>query len=1067
MSRLGEKRSLWAKARAAVALGAMTDAHNRQLDEVLFKLQPREREDQHVDALVRQTRHLNFFAYIPPAERYHLARCWSFEIHKHGEYLCRSGDEDAALILVLRGEVAVEERRLVHNLGEDPSQASGTPSSPMRKQVLKHGVGSSIGNFAVASGQKKIDYTARAALGGCAVLRVPRADYERIMREREQKWMLAAVTMLGKSRFFAEWSNESLQRLYFMLERVRLHAGEDVVLQGDVADSCFIISHGECDIVLTSQAAPEKGNIKPQERIITTLPVGSLVGEAALLDESAGGRRNATVRAAVGGQRVYHTTQATVEVLKLSKRAFLSLSEHTLHSIRETAKYNSACTKEPHQRTEEDLERLVQRTAHLEYCRQLPLVAHRELCRFMRYQRVAADTVLFECDSPADRLYVLLEGECTIARKDQGQPVPSPVRPRRHSSDEVVMNVVKGSRRQKLRRNTMDSIAATAIGVTRVANNLAALMVGTASTGQPTLLRAGEAAGESELLFSEEKYQTTLVASTDVTLMVLERDAYARQLKPHRGDKLKDLFVFLRDVPPLAGLSAFELHALAKRAQPKSIGEGQLCLASLPHNTGLQGLVVPYSKDSIFIIRTGEARLICSLDEPASSRGTEAGSTFRTAASPMAASPAAATPPGQTLATANRALEAALGSKVAPLASLGPKDVITSDLLNGDANRQQYAGGAAVGQRLPPRVGWCLQPRGTLEFLVFPRREWEAAINGNTKARLNELGSQRTQFFKQRLSAARREVESLHCLAATASSSSSSSSSSKLRPTASLPSMQRRRPRSPELQEPPSLYNGDDSLARRNYEMRQQIEMMRAWASKQQAEANGSSASFPRRTLPSLSASPSAPLLRKSGLTVPGSAVVERFDEVTASGAVALEPRPAMQSVSGQARTGRNGDRRHTHSSPFEPQSVLEQAAFGGPEPWGDELGGPDRSGLMQLQDEYQLKPRLRRDGSPVGPSCEWQQDPLSEISMSAPPTRSTSMGKFKLAGTPTSPLKGDGSPQRASNEIPSNNIMPGFAPTQTRNMSPPLRPESSSSRMRRLIPQPRSAKTDAMRNRF
>ena len=26
-------------------------------------------------------------------------------------------------------------------------------------------------------------------------------------------------------------------------------------------------------------------------------------------------------------------------------------------------------------------------------------------------------------------------------------------------------------------------------------------------------------------------------------------------------------------------------------------------------------------------------------------------------------------------------------------------------------------------------VGWCLQPRGTLEFLVFPRREWEAAIN--------------------------------------------------------------------------------------------------------------------------------------------------------------------------------------------------------------------------------------------------------------------------------------------------------------------------------------------------
>ena len=1055
-----ERPSLWAKARGAVAFGALNDAHNRELDEALFKLQPHEREEQHIDALVRQTRHLNAFAYIPPAERYHLARCWSFEMYKHGEYLCKSGDEDAALILVLRGEVTIEERRLVHNLGADALQELGGGSSPMRRHALRHGVGRSFGHFALASGQKKIDYTARAALGGAAVLRVRRADYERIMKEREQKWMLAAVEMLSHSKFFAEWSSESLQRLYFMLERLRLHAGEDVVKQGDVADSCFIISHGECDVVVTPQAAPEQGLIKPKERVVTTLPVGSLVGEAALVDETAGGRRNATVRAASGGQRVYHTTLANVEVLKLSKAAFLSLDERTLHLIRENAKYNSACTKEPHQRTEADLELLQQRTCHLEYCRQLPLIAQRELCRLMHYQRVAADTVLFERGSPADRLYVIIEGQCTITRDDQGQPVPDS-RSRRHSisGHEGAVHAVKGSRK-KTRRNSMDSIASTAIGVSRVANNFAALMVGTASTGRPTLLIAGEAAGESELLFSDEKYHATLVSTTEVALMVLDRDAYTRQLKPHRGDKLKDLFVFLRDVPPLSGLSAFELHALAKRAQPKSVGEGQLCLASLPHDTGLSGLVVPYSRESIFIIRTGEARLICSLDEPAASRRNESATTSRAAAVPMAASPAAATPPSQTLAQANRALEAALGSRVAPLASLGPKDVITSDLLNGDATRQPYDGGAAVGRRMQPMVGWCLQPRGTLEFLVFPRREWEAAINNSTKARLNELGSQRTQFFKQRLSEARREVESLHCLAAAASSSSSGSSGAApeggtLRSATSLPSMQRRRAKSSDWQEPPSLYNGDESLTRRNFEMRQQIEMMRAWASKQQAEAKSSSpSSFPRRgprTLPALGASPSAPQLRKGGGTVPACAVVERFNDATTNGSAAFEPRSAMQSVASQARTGRHGDRQRTHSSPFDPQD------HGGPEPWSD--GG--------LQDEYQLKPRLRRDGIPAS-SGEWQPDP-SEVSTSAPPARSTSMGKLKPDGTSPSPRKGNSSSPalRAGSEIPSNNIMPGFAPTQKRNFSPPLRPESSSSRMRRLLPQPRSTKTDLMRNRF
>ena len=42
-------------------------------------------------------------------------------------------------------------------------------------------------------------------------------------------------------------------------QRRRLQPGEDVVTQGDVADFCFIIASGACDIVVTIPPSPETG----------------------------------------------------------------------------------------------------------------------------------------------------------------------------------------------------------------------------------------------------------------------------------------------------------------------------------------------------------------------------------------------------------------------------------------------------------------------------------------------------------------------------------------------------------------------------------------------------------------------------------------------------------------------------------------------------------------------------------------------------------------------------------------------------------------------------------------
>ena len=73
---------------------------------------------------------------------------------------------------------------------------------------------------------------------------------------------------------------------------------------------------------------------------------------------------------------------------------------------------------------------------------------------------------------------------------------------------------------------------------------------------------------------------------------------------------------------------------------------------------------------------------------------------------------------------ANRALEAALGSS-APLASLGPTEVISTDLLSGDASASD--------------VAWCLQPRAHTELLLLPRREWDDAIRASAATQLRDL----------------------------------------------------------------------------------------------------------------------------------------------------------------------------------------------------------------------------------------------------------------------------------------------------------------------------------------
>ena len=215
------------------------------------------------------------------------------------------------------------------------------------------------------------------------------------------------------------------------------------------------------------------------------------------------------------------------------------------------------------------------------------------------------------------------------------------------------------------------------------------------------------------MLFDETHHATSVVAITDLTLFEVGREDFVRVLKPHRGDKIAGVFQFLKALPPLAGLSVFELHALAKVAKPQTVGEGQTCLHSHPE-PGLPGMYVPalqaYSAGTVYVIRSGEARLMCSIDLAQGESSAKKGQG------------------GDNASPVDSTRRAALH----PLVTLGPRELISADLLSGKQDSE-------AGLR------WCLQAAAwsPLNFLTFPRQQWELSIGNVQRARLADLAARR------------------------------------------------------------------------------------------------------------------------------------------------------------------------------------------------------------------------------------------------------------------------------------------------------------------------------------
>jgi CRP-like cAMP-binding protein len=492
--------------------------------------------------------------------------------------------------------------------------------------------------------------------------------------------------MLKSTPFFSSWSDTSISRLYFWFDRRKLGPEEDVVRQGDAADFCFIIKSGRCDVLVevaeeasdsdaggstatSTEASPAfrrgegvegeeakdgsmikkmqkkkkqmlkmaaaaafKGSHGDQDlklranmRHIVTLRPGAIVGEIALFKD--GVSRMATVR-----------SSENVELLILDRKSFLDLDKATLNIIAENARYNAACTKEPTQRTRDDLQILQQRTEHLSHLSSLSSDVHLELCRVMRYRKVNENSILVRKGMPAQCLYVLISGTAGIF-------VTEPRPARRWST------IATGKAQPLRRRNvSVDAFA----GV------------------KPTdTLRAGQAIGEDELLQEEPIFQFTAVTAEPVELMEIDRRDFDRILKADRTTERGQLIEFLTDLPVLEGTAVASIHALSNVVVKRSFMRDQLCFAHPPD----QSLgSASFSSEHVYLIFSGEARILCGIDSH------RAVPVIDPAGPPHG--PSIDAPPPH-----NSRVERHMGNAIVPVATLGPGECITESLLQGPGAR--------------------------------------------------------------------------------------------------------------------------------------------------------------------------------------------------------------------------------------------------------------------------------------------------------------------------------------------------------------------------------------------
>lgn len=101
--------------------------------------------------------------------------------------------------------------------------------------------------------------------------------------------MKDAIDTLRQVEIFAGFSEVQLLKLSDLVHRRTVHAGDQVIREGDLSDELYVIESGELSVLIE----PATDSLSSRGIPLVTLGRGQVVGEISLIDR---GPRSATVR---------------------------------------------------------------------------------------------------------------------------------------------------------------------------------------------------------------------------------------------------------------------------------------------------------------------------------------------------------------------------------------------------------------------------------------------------------------------------------------------------------------------------------------------------------------------------------------------------------------------------------------------------------------------------------------------------------------------------------------------------------------------------------------------------
>ncbi len=231
------------------------------------------------------------FAPLAPETLERIARAMEFLQVAAGTPIIREGDQGDSLFVVCVGQVDV--------LKDD---ATGTP-----RVVATLGPGDAFGEIALLSRTQRT--ASVVSTRPTSLLVLDRTSFETILvgtlgAERITS-ILQVCAFLRRNRMFRNWDDKALQHLAASMEFAEFDSGDDIIRQGVLNDSFYVVYEGTV-------------RIRKDKREVARLRAGEFFGEVSLLKG---------IPAVADA-----TADGHVRCLKLDRDEFLALVSHDLHT---------------------------------------------------------------------------------------------------------------------------------------------------------------------------------------------------------------------------------------------------------------------------------------------------------------------------------------------------------------------------------------------------------------------------------------------------------------------------------------------------------------------------------------------------------------------------------------------------------------------------------------------------------------------------------------------------------------------------------------------------------------